>query len=86
MKVLFDQGVPAPLREALIGHTVSTAFEKGWSRLENGALLKAAAKEFDVLVTTDRNLQFQQNLAQVQLAILVLGTTSWPKIRTQQRR
>ena len=56
MCVLFDQGTPVPLRNALKAHTVSTAYEMGWSTLVNGALLQAAEAQFDVLVTTDQNL------------------------------
>jgi hypothetical protein len=52
----------------------------GWAGFDNGALLKAAEADFDALITTDRNLRFQQNLAGRRLAILVLPTTSWPKI------
>ena len=81
MKVLFDQGTPVPLRHALDKHVVSTSYEMGWSKLDNGSLLKVAEKEFDVLVTTDQNLRFQQNLAGSRIAILVLPTTSWPKIQ-----
>jgi hypothetical protein len=62
MKVLFDQGTPAPLRHALVGHSVSTAYEMGWAKLENGDLLNAADASFDVFVTTDQNLRYQQNL------------------------
>lgn len=80
MKVLFDQGTPTPLRSALIGHTVSTAFEVGWAQLDNGDLLKVAETGFEVLITTDQNLQYQQNLSGRRLAILVLPTTSWPII------
>lgn len=81
VRVLFDHGTPAPLRHALTGHTVATAFEMGWAALDNGDLLKAAEADFDVLVTTDRNLRYQQNLAGYRLAVLILPTTSWPKIR-----
>lgn len=81
MKILFDQGTPAPLRRSLPGHDVSTAHEMGWSDLDNGRLLAAADEAFDVRVTTDRNLRHQQNLAGMKLAILVLPTTSWPRIR-----
>ena len=81
MRVLFDQGVPAPLREHLRGHEVTTAFEAGWSHLSNGELLALAETTFDVLVTTDRNLRHQQNLAGRRLAILVLPTTSWPRMQ-----
>ena len=76
MRVLFDQGTPVPLREYLTGHQVQTAFELDWSRLSNGELLAAAEGQFDVLVTTDRNLRHQQSLAGRKLAVLVLPTTS----------
>ena len=82
MKVLFDQGTPAPLRNELEDHDVSTAHEMGWSMLENGALLAEAEKfEFDVFVTTDRNLQYQQNLSDRKISIVVISTTSWPRIK-----
>jgi hypothetical protein len=82
VRVLFDQGTPVPLRQLLVGHDVSTAYECGWSTLKNGELLAAADLEgFEVLVTTDKNLKYQQNLASRSIAILVLGTTSWPRIR-----
>jgi hypothetical protein len=84
MKILFDQGTPAPLRRALAGHSVSTAYEMAWTRLNNGALLRAAETQFDVFITTDRNLRYQQNVAGFRLAILVLPTTNWPKIRANQ--
>lgn len=70
-----------PLRQLLAGHSVSTAFEMGWSELENGALLAAAEATFDMLLTTDKNLRYQQALAGRNLAILVLPTTR-PTIRT----
>jgi hypothetical protein len=82
VRVLFDQGAPAPLRQVLVGHEVSTAYELGWSTLKNGELLVAAeAGGFDVLLTTDRQLKYQQNLASRAIAIVVLGTTSWPRIQ-----
>ena len=81
MFILFDQGVPAPLREHLPKHEVRTAYELGWSMLRNGELLAKAASQFAVLITTDRNLKNQQNLSQIKLAILVLPTTSWPKLQ-----
>ena len=80
MRILFDQGTPAPLRHALAEHTVTTAYERGWSNLSNGNLLRAAEAEFDVFITTDQNLGYQQNLAGRRLAILVLPTTKWPEI------
>jgi hypothetical protein len=81
VKILFDQGTPAPLREVLSHHTVSTAFEMGWSNLENGELLKAAEGVFDAFITTDQNLRHQQNLSGLKLAIVVLSTTSWPSMQ-----
>ena len=80
MRILFDQGTPAPLRAALSGHTVATAYERGWSSLQNGELLAAAESHFDVFVTTDKSLRYQQNLAGRQLAILVLPFASWPRL------
>lgn len=84
MNVLFDQGTPVPLRRHLSGHIVKTAYEQGWSDLSNGDLLQAAENAgFGVLVTTDQNLRYQQNLQQRRIAIVVLLSTSWPKIRLQ---
>jgi hypothetical protein len=84
MKILFDHGTPVPLRRALSGHAVSTAYEMAWTELDNGALLKAAETHFDALITTDQNLRYQQNFSGLRLAILVLPTTSWPKIRDHE--
>ncbi len=82
MKIFFDQGTPAPLRHSLAGHVVATAFEKGWSNLQNGDLLRMTeADGFQVLITADQNLKHQQDLSGRKLAILVLPTTSWPKIQ-----
>ncbi len=63
MRILFDQGTPVLLRQTLTAHKVSTAFEMGWAKLENGDLLRAAEGQFDVFITTDQNLRYQQNLA-----------------------
>ena len=82
MRVLLDQCTPAPLRGFLIHHTVETAHERGWSTHKNGALIALAESEsFDVFVTTDKNLRYQQNLSERSLAIVVIETTSWPRIR-----
>jgi predicted nuclease of predicted toxin-antitoxin system len=85
VRILFDQGVPAPLRDHLPGHEVQTAFERGWSRLSNGELLSAAESAFDILITTDGNLEHQQNLVGRRIAILVLSTTSWPRLEKVTR-
>jgi predicted nuclease of predicted toxin-antitoxin system len=81
MRILFDQGTPVPLRRHLSDHTVSTAFEMGWSDLANGDLLAKAESQFDLLITTDQNLRYQQNLKGRKLSILVLPTTNWPEIQ-----
>jgi hypothetical protein len=82
MRVLFDQGTPAPLRRHLTGHDVDTTFERGWSGLENGALLDAGeAAGYELFITTDQNLKYQQNLLHRQIAMLVLLSTSWPRIQ-----
>ncbi len=87
MRVLFDQGTPVPLRRYLALHAVATVFEKGWSTLQNGELLSTAEYEgFDVLVTTDQNLKYQQNLENRQIAVVVLMTTSWPRIERAVNR
>jgi len=81
MRILFDQGTPVPLRDSLPGHTVATAFEMNWSTLENGELLAEAERGgFQVFITTDQNLRYQQNLQNRQIAVLVLPTTRWPQI------
>ena len=82
MKILFDQGTPVPLRRYLPTHVIDTAYERGWSELSNGTLLTRAEQEgYDLLMTTDRNLRYEQNLANRQIAIVVLMTTSWPRIK-----
>jgi hypothetical protein len=83
VRILFDHGTPVPLRRALADHDVSTTYERGWASLDNGALLKEAESQFDVLITTDKNLRYQQSLAGLRLAILILPTTSWPKLQTR---
>jgi hypothetical protein len=81
MRILFDQGTPLPLRKYLTDHSVVSAYEMGWSSLENGDLLAAAESEgFNVLITTDQNLRYQQNLSDRRIAIIVLLTTNWPRI------
>jgi predicted nuclease of predicted toxin-antitoxin system len=82
VRILFDQGTPAPLRRHLPSHVVDTAFERGWSALHNGELLDVAEQEgYDLLITTDQNLRYQQHLADRQLAIIVLLSTSWPRMQ-----
>ena len=83
MLILFDHGTPRGLGQALPGHSVATAQSRGWDRLTNGALLKAAEEAaFDLLLTTDHGIRYQQNLAGRKIAIVVLtGATKWSRVR-----
>lgn len=72
MRILFDQGTPVPLRRFFPDHQVSTAYAEGWSNFQNGDLLAAAEGRFDLFITTDKNLRYQQDLRGRTLAILVL--------------
>jgi hypothetical protein len=80
MRILFDQGVPVPLR-GFLAQEVQTCHERGWSELSNGELIEAANREFEVFVTTDKNLRYQQNLKSRRIAIFVLPTTRWPVLK-----
>lgn len=83
MLILFDHGTPRGIARALPGHTVVTAYSRGWDRLTNGALLDAAEEvAFDLLLTTDRRIRYQQNLSGRKVALVVLtGTTKWSRVR-----
>lgn len=82
VKVLFDQGTPAPLRRSLAAHVVHTAYEMGWFTLTNGELLRAAESAgFEAIVTTDKNIRHQQDIAGRRFGVLVLPTTDWATIR-----
>ena len=81
MLVLLDQGTPAPVRQYLPHHIVKTATQQGWATLANGELLTVAeANGFEVFVTTDQNLRYQQNLARRRIAIVVLKQSQWPAL------
>ncbi len=82
MRVLFDNGTPRGVAAALSDHIVEEARSRGWDTLRNGELLDAAeAAGFDVFITTDRNLRYQQNLSGRRIAIVVLGRGRWRFIR-----
>ena len=82
MFVPFDQGTALPIRPFLKEHTVQTTSERGWGTLENGESLKAAETAgFDVLVTPDKNIRYQQNLKARTIALVVLGNPQWPVLR-----
>ncbi|HWE53825.1 MAG TPA: hypothetical protein VG273_28805 [Bryobacteraceae bacterium] len=82
MLILFDNGTPAPLRHHLKGHVVVEAIERGWDRLVNGELIAAAeAAGFELLLTTDKNMQYQQNITGRKIAFVVIGNQQWPTLR-----
>jgi hypothetical protein len=82
MRILFDQGTPVGIRDSLSEHTVKTTNQQGWSTLLNGELLRVAEEAgFDVLLTTDKNLAYQQNLIGRKIAIVALGRNRWSLIR-----
>jgi hypothetical protein len=83
VKILFDECVPLPLRPLLAGFEIHTAQEMGWGRVKNGELLKRAEGVFDVFLTSDQQLKYQQNLMDRRLAILVLSTNRWPTIKAK---
>jgi len=87
MLILFDHGTPAPLIAFLEGHTVTKAKDRGWDTLTNGDLLAEAERAgFDVLLSTDKNMRYQQNLTGREIAIVVLSTPQWPVVRLHIER
>jgi hypothetical protein len=82
MLILFDHGTPRGIARLLRGHTVTRARQRGWDRLSNGDLLAEAERAgFDVFLTADKNIQYQQNLAGRKIAVVVLGAPQWPIVR-----
>ena len=81
-RLLLDANMPRGLRALLPDHEVRTAREMGWNRLTNGELLAAAEDAgFDAMITADRNIRYQQNLAGRKIALIELTTTHWETIR-----
>lgn len=76
MRVLLDECIDRRFAKEIMGHEVSTVPQKGWAGIKNGDLLSLAQEKFDVFVTVDRNLAFQQNLRQYQIAVIVLQSPS----------
>jgi hypothetical protein len=87
MLILLDNGTTAPLRnllqgDELPGHVVVDAVERGWDRLVNGELIAAPeAVGFDLLLTTDKNMRYQQNLSDRRIAFVIIGNQQWPILR-----
>ena len=82
MRILFDHGTPSGIAGSLSGHDVTEAIERGWDRISNGELLEVAeAAGFDLLLTTDKRIRYQQNLTGRKIAIVVLGNSTWRLVR-----
>jgi len=82
MRILFDNGTPRGPCRFLAGHTVVEARAQGWEELANGELIAAAEQAgFDLMVTTDKNIRYQQNLVVRRLAIVVLEHSQWPMVK-----
>ena len=81
MFILFDHGTPRSIARWLHGHAVVEAIARGWDRLSNGGLLKVAEEGgFDILLTTDKNIRYQQNLTGRRIAVVVLGNPQRPAV------
>ena len=82
MRILFDHDTPRPLRRHLIEHTVHTASERGWAELRNGNLLDNAEREgYEVLITADQSMRYQQNIGRRQIGVIVLLSNRWPRVQ-----
>jgi hypothetical protein len=81
MKILLDECVPWPMHKFLTGHECQTAQKHGWGGIKNGDLLRRAEVEFDLFITSDQNIRYQQNLAGRQIAILEISTNDFRRIK-----
>jgi len=82
MRVLFDHGTPSGIARSLAGHEVTEAIDRGWDMISNGELIRKAEETgFEVLLTTDKNIRYQQNLKGRRIAIVVLGNSAWRIVR-----
>jgi hypothetical protein len=80
--IIFDNSTPAPLAAFLTGHAISMCPKLGWAKLENGELLDTAeAAGFELMITADQNLKYQQNLTKRRIALIVLGSNDWSIVK-----
>ena len=87
MRILFDNGTPNPIASTLVGHQIAFARQIGWHKLENGELLREAEQAgYDLLLTSDKNIRYQQNLSGRKIAIVVLGNQQWPDVKLHLER
>jgi predicted nuclease of predicted toxin-antitoxin system len=80
MKILLDECVPWPMHKLLVGHTCTTAQKRGWHAVKNGELIQKAETEFDLFITCDQSIRYQQNLQGRRIAILELSTNDLRRI------
>jgi len=80
VKILLDECTPHVLKRLLIGFEIKTVQDQGWSGITNGELVRLTEAQFDVLITSDQNLRYQQNLAKRRLAIIQLPTNQVPLV------
>ena len=83
MTIIFDENVPWPLSRHLASYRVSSVQEEGWAGMQNGALIQAIDGLFDILLLADKNLRYQQNLAERRIAIIELPTNRWPALQAK---
>jgi hypothetical protein len=82
MKILFDNGTPKPIARRLIGHEITYTRKIGWHELGNGELIQLAEEAgYEVLLSTDKNIRYQQSLTGRKIALVVLGNSQWPVVR-----
>ena len=82
MRILFDHDVPRPLRGHLPGHEVDTAKQRGWEELSNGDLLNVAEREgYEVFITADQKIPYQQNIGRRPFGVVVLLSNNWSQVR-----
>jgi glutamate racemase len=82
MKILFDNGTPNTIARSFIGHEVTFARQIGWAELENGELVQRVEDAgYELLLSTDKNIRYQQNLTGRKIALIVLGNSQWPMVR-----
>lgn len=87
MKILFDNGTPKPIARSLTGHQITYARQIGWHELENGDLIQQAEEAgYEVLLSTDKNIRYQQNLSGRRIALVVLGNSQWPAVHLYLNR
>jgi hypothetical protein len=82
MRILFDNGTPKPIAVCLTGHEITYTRQIGWHEMENGELIEQAeAAGYEVLLSTDKNIRYQQNLTHRKIALVILSNQQWPLVR-----